>query len=174
MKNDTPFRSNDGPLWKWLAIWSSLPLSILLMFLALGSIPELKAAPVAARVLDETATGIDGGDLADTLVTSSIPLSFGLQRSEIEFVWEATAGTTLTVTVSCEESVDNTNWSWVDHCTDAAVSVCAKHTLGYAVDGGVTDHTTVIKSRAAYVRCTFDDTADGTGTVIVRAVVSGP
>ena len=99
----------------------------------------------------------------------------GVWRPEVLFRWAVTAGTTEDVTVYCEEGADEDSLGWIPHCTDSAPSTCTgPGKLVYDVSSE-TAHTTLVKARAAVVRCWWEDEADGNGTLdAVTFTISDP
>jgi len=123
------------------------------------------------KTLTAVQTGIGGvaaEDLADTLTTDAIRTSASGSHvwTEVLFHGDLTAGSTTAIDVTCEESIDGTLYAPIGHCTDAADATCGAQNLSF----GVADELSwVVKPRAPWLRCTLDDPADGTGTVIVTA-----
>lgn len=130
------------------------------------------AAPASAATLlvpgtagsGQRSTGVNGEDLADTPVTDSIPHKAG---EAVIFNALVTPGTTSDMTVSCEESPDNSNWSWIPECVGGTTKTCGKAVLDFPDIETVTDVSVIVHGTQGYVRCTFDDSADGTGTLIL-------
>ena len=120
-------------------------------------------------VFTSTQTGLDG-DLADTLVGTGLNMWDGAIYHELTYHMDVTAGTTTDITIECAESTDNTAWFTIPHCTDADPATCGTATATY----GITDTSVTVKPRAQYARCTFDDVADGTGTLEATATKSAP
>jgi len=140
-------------------------------------LPAGYAYAQATRPLTASDTGLNAATIASSAaVTSTIPMRAkgqfgGAQGWELALHGVVTAGTSAVCVVSCEESHDNSTWAFVHHCTDAAASTCVKQTLSYDISTTATV-SVVLKTRAPYARCTFDDTADGDGTIVVTGTVS--
>ena len=149
-----------------LACWCGLPFG-----------QAYAQGPKPQRFLSATDTGLNGATIASSAaVTSTIPMrasgQYGrAQGWELHLTGVVTAGTSASMDVSCEESHDNTTWAFVHHCTDAAIATCAIQYLRYDISTTATV-SVVLKTRAPYVRCTFDDLADGSGTIVVTGTVS--
>jgi len=147
-------------------------LVLLALLLAPAGVGAASMFPVsAAAVAGGSGSGTtNGGALADTLSTAAIDTgkTGGFATSELALIFAVTAGTTTQVDVQCKESADGTNYGWIAHCTDANPSTCAPQVLQFDVSSD-TLHSFVVKNRARYVICQFDDTSDGTGTIVVRA-----
>lgn len=109
-------------------------------------------------------TGINGESLSAAPVTDVIPHPAG---RPVYLQALVTKGTSATLTVSCEESSDGAGWSWMAFCTQANPGVCGRHKLQFSL-ATETSFTVAVTSSMGYLRCTFDDEADGTGTVIVQ------
>lgn len=113
---------------------------------------------------------LDGGDLSDTAVSSTIdmcPSGTGACYDKLTLQANVTAGTTTNMQVSCETSNDDTTWFWVNSCASGTCTVAAQD---YDVSS-VTKHEVPLTVTQRYIRCTFDDSADGTGTVDVSATL---
>ena len=127
-----------------------------------------------------TQTGIAGDALASPGVTSE-PLDCtpgGWGGSIVSYQATVVVGTTSTVTVSCQESVDEKYWVWLPFCTNAAASACTKQTLVFTLADFTTYHgagfAVTLHPRARYVRCTFLGDGVGTGTITATATRVSP
>lgn len=140
-------------------------------------LPAGQAYAQPTRPLTATATGLDGDTVAssaaitDTIAMRGPSQHGGAHGWELALHGVVTVGTTTQVDVQCEESHDNSTWAFVHYCTDQATSVCTIQTLQFDVSTTATV-SLVLKTRAPYVRCTFDDTSDGSGTIVVTGTVS--
>lgn len=134
------------------------------------TLAEASVGATLPKTYDAAATGINGGDLADTLTSTSIDMWQGQVYTEIVYHMDVTAGTTVAISVECEESDDDTVFFDIPHCTDADPSVCTPATMTY----GITDASVLVRPRAQHVRCIFDDILDGTGTLVLTATASAP
>jgi len=143
----------------------------------LALLPSGFAYAQSTRPLSATDTGVNGAALAaGAAITDTIQMKApgqlgGRMGWELALHGVATAGTSALCVISCEESHDLVTWAWVHHCTDAAASTCVKQTLSYDISTTATV-SMVLRTRAPWVRCTFDDTADGSGTIVVTGTVS--
>jgi hypothetical protein len=130
------------------------------------------ADPARHRTLTAAAapegTGVNGEAVLTIATTDSIDCGKPWGSSEVALHMAVTAGTTTAVTVSCEESPDNTNWFWLPFCTGVATSTCAIQTLTFPVNV-YTNWSIVPRPRAQYLRCHF--TGTGTGTVVVTGTL---
>ena len=144
-------------------------LSVLIFAAAL-----LVASPAWAVVIvpgtataPDRSSGVNGESLSDTPVTDTIPI--GSYGGKVELSLIVTAGTTASFTAQCEHSEDSSNWAWFESTTAAGAASIA--TITYTIADG-TARTLTIVTGHRYIRCTFDDAADGTGTIIVRGNIA--
>lgn len=151
---------------------------VLLLILACWcGLPSGYAYAQAQRLLTATATGLNGATIASTAaVTSTIqmhgPAQFGGDTGRVlRLTGVVTVGSSASMDVSCEESDDNSAWAFVYHCTDLAISVCVVQQLRFDISTTAIV-SLVLRTRAPYVRCTFDDLADGNGTIVVTGTIS--
>lgn len=101
------------------------------------------------------ASVLDDGDLSDTAVTATVDTCRGGKCAvSTTLIASATAGTSTRFTVECEESADNSTWAWMPGIQEFTIS-------------SRTNHSATVTETARYVRCTYDDPDDGTGTVDV-------
>jgi hypothetical protein len=134
------------------------------VLLALAATPALAGS--AYIVESATATGINGGNLADTLVSNSINMQQKQVTNQITWIVTVTPGTSTSMVVFCEASADDTTFSVVHRCND---DTCVPFNPTYTL---ATEADIVINfpSNYPFMRCTFDDPGDGTGTVVAVAV----
>jgi hypothetical protein len=134
--------------------------------------PTITLASPRIRLLTTTDTGLAGDALAGGTTSDTINVGEDFWGSTLDFQVVITAGTTTTVTASCEESVDGTVWVWLMHCSDSASSTCVKQVLSYDVTTTTNFSLLLELVRAPYMRCTF--TGTGTGTIAATATVGSP
>jgi hypothetical protein len=123
------------------------------------------------------ASGIDGEDLADTPLSDAINMELSEATNQLSLTLAITPGTSATVDVQCYESVAGTTYSQISYCTNAVPAVCKpdvrRHTLSdYDTVGSVKIIATRWAVTKKFVKCSVDDPADGTGTVVVTGTRS--
>jgi hypothetical protein len=113
---------------------------------------------------NQVSSGINSENLQDSPVTDTIPHKAG---DIVYFDVTITAGTSTNFTVTCEESPNGSNWFWIPECTNANPRVCTQATLSFTF-GSILGWVIDVASVQPYIRCTFDDAANGSGTLVVR------
>lgn len=138
--------------------------ALVLLLADTASASDAKFATISASTLSLNGAALNGGARSTAIDVG--PNTWG--SSEVSYQATITAGTTTAVTVSCEESADNKKWVWLPFCTNAASSACTKQTLVYTL-ASTPNFAVVVRPRARYLRCTFEDAAAGTGTISATA-----
>ena len=122
-------------------------------------------------VLTAVQTGLDGGNLAGGITSSTISMGQAFYGSTLDFQVVVTLGTTTDIEVSCEESVDGATWVWLMFCQSRAAADCDLQTLEYDVATTPNFSLLIERVRAPFMRCTFEDIAAGTGAISSTAIV---
>lgn len=128
----------------------------------------LPSAALAVPIVAGTATsstrtsGVNGENLQDTPRTDSIPV--GKHGGIAELAFDVTRGTSATMTASCEHSSDDSTWVWMGSTNAAGTSIVAVITYDLTLE---TKLTLTVVTKLRYVRCTLDDAANGSGTIII-------
>jgi hypothetical protein len=121
------------------------------------------------------ASGVAAENLADTPVTDSINMEASRPTNQLSLTLSVTPGTSATVNVYCEESLDGTTWSRISLCDNATPSTCKPELRTYTF-ADYAGATKVIASRwpiaKKYARCSTDDPLDGTGTITITGTRS--
>lgn len=141
--------------------------SCLLLLLARLAFGGVQRNVAVASVLDD-------GDLSATATTATInmcPKGLGDCYTKLALIATYTAGTSTNAQVYCTESTDDSTYSRIAKCDSGpTTTTCISQTVDYVISS-VTTWTTVVVPDARYVKCVYDDSADGTGTVDVQAVL---
>lgn len=137
------------------SIWASL-------------IPKEARARTLTAAAAPAGTGIDGESLSGIPETDALDMHVAAGRAitEVLFIAKLTAGTTTEIDIACTESIDGTTYAPAGHCTDAADATCVAQNLSFGVANNI---SFVVKTRAPWLKCTFDDPNQGNGTIVVKA-----
>jgi hypothetical protein len=146
-------------------------LKSLLMALALMA-PADKGIPITA-----TESGIDGGDMADTLLSNAINMESGRVCNQLSVTLAVTAGTSTRLTLQCFEAGQGEGFQPIPFCESAASAACGPDirtfTMSdYTAAGGVIWISSRWPVTKRWAKCQIDDPDDGTGTVIMTGVRS--
>ena len=111
-------------------------------------------------------------DLADTITTSTIVLDgSSTYANQISVMMTVVWGTSTAMQVTAEVSYDGSTWYQVTRCSEAATHDCGQRVWEFEVADG-TAHALDFSTGYRYIRFTFDDSADGTGTITAEATMS--
>jgi hypothetical protein len=113
-------------------------------------------------------TGINGTALSPAATTSAINMQQEQVTNQLALNIVVTAGTSLVVQVSCQESTNGSVWNDIHFCDSANPSACVVDKRVYTLSNS----TTIVSRwgiRQRYARCTLEDTGAGTGTAVVTA-----
>jgi len=121
------------------------------------------------------ASGVAAENLADTPVTDTINMEQNRPTNQLSLSIAVTPGTSLTVNVYCEESVEGTTWDRISLCTSTTPSTCEPELRIYTL-ADYAGTVKVISSRwpitKKFARCAVDDPLDGSGTVTITGTRS--
>lgn len=114
-------------------------------------------------------TGVNAADLADSPRTSTMRTTDPV-KTQIALGLIVASGTSTDVTITCEWTPDETNWFFHDDCAyDSAGNYdCVQASWSFAMSTSTNyKHTFLLPAFGVATRCTFDDAADGSGTISV-------
>jgi hypothetical protein len=121
-------------------------------------------------VTGQQSTGIAAGTLNGGVTSTGINMAPSNRFGSTAMVWHIVVvpGTTTDVSVTCQESADNSTWHTLPFCSNEATSTCAQIKLKFPVSvGGINEWSFATSPMAQYTRCTFEDEASGSGTITV-------
>jgi hypothetical protein len=119
--------------------------------------------PITATTSGLAAAALNGGSTTDTIEMKGMSLF-----TQATLMAAVTAGTSLVMTVTCESSVNGSDFFDVMACSSAGSGVYNCYTWTPTYD--LTANTSIVinlPSNYPYIRCTFTDPVAGTGTVTV-------
>lgn len=143
----------------------------LLVALALVLAPALAFGQSQLTQITTTDTGLTDAALSGGATTSAIKMlntASSVSFNQLTLAWTATAGTSTTMTVTCQGSVNGgTTYRAIERCADGSTFTCTAATWSYDLTTQ-TSGLLNVPSNYTHMKCTF--TATGTGTVTVTGV----
>jgi len=142
--------------------------AVLLFCLTVGIAPYLLGArdrlPISA-----TATGVSGDALSGGTTTDAIQMQSHTLLTQASLFVDVTAGTSTSMTITCQASDDASTWYDVMACESGGAGVynCETWTPTYDLTSN-TEIVVNLPSNYPWIRCTLTDPGGGTGTVTVK------
>lgn len=144
------------------------------------SVLFLLALPASAadlQQLSSTYLGVAAANLADTPTTNAIPMDANGLMSQLSLNATVTWGTSTEVVAKCKHSQTSTGtYVWIDYCYPDGTYVQCKplQWRWNSTDSADGLLNLELRSNYAYVKCQYDDAADGTGTITLTGTRARP
>lgn len=134
------------------------------------------SAAQTAIAITATQTGLTGSALSGTPTTSALNLEASQVTRQLSLTLAVTPGTSLVVDVRCYESQNASVWEEIVICDSATPkAACVPDVRQFTLasyTGVVKYFTSRWELTKKYVKCSFDDPEDGSGTITVSGARS--
>ena len=119
--------------------------------------------------LTATEVGINGENLKDTPVSDPINMQGRWNTNQLTLMMAVTPGSSTQMIVTCDVSLlELAGYKPIQRCTSGDPHVCVPKRWKYNLANEVGPLN--VPSNYPWIKCTFDDPDNGTGTIVVTAI----